>query len=116
MTIVNEKRLIAIASILIAMLITTGVFGATPSDDTETRTMVVSTQGLDLASPAGQALLQQRIETASRKVCGLYESGASSISTSYRECHEAAVADAAAQSRVLVARAEGRTLIADKGR
>ena len=116
MTIVNEKRLIAIASILIAMLITTSVFGATPSDDTETRTVVVSTQGLDLGSPAGQALLQQRIERASRKVCGLYESGAAPISAAYRECQQAAMADASAQLKVLIARAERPTLIADKGR
>ena len=116
MTTVNEKRLIATLSLLIALLITTVAFGATPGDDAETRTVVVSTQGLDLGSPADQALLQQRIERASRKVCGLYESGASPISASYRECHAAAIADASAQLKVLVARVVGPTLIADKGR
>ena len=116
MAIVNEKHLRSIGSVLVAMLITTGAFAAAPSDDTDTRTVVVSTKGLDLGSPVDQALLQQRIERASRKVCGLYEPGAPPISASYRECHQAAIADASAQLKVLIARVDGRTLIADKGR
>ncbi len=111
---INAKRLRATAGFVIATLLVGGVAVAAPADDVDTSKVLVSTHGLDLSSPVDQALLQQRIERASRRVCGWYEPGVSSSSNAYIECHRAAIADASAQLKVLVARATGATLLANK--
>lgn len=42
---------------------------AAPALAGDHRTMAVSAAGIDLASPAGVAMLQARVETAARRVC-----------------------------------------------
>lgn len=51
------------------------VFTAAPAlaDQGEYRTMDVSVAGLDLDTPEGQALLDQRVQRAAREVCGYNE-------------------------------------------
>ena len=116
---INVKRLRVAAGFVIATLLVGGIAVAAPADDIDTGDLytskvLVSTHGLDLSSPVDQALLQQRIERASRRVCGLFEPGASSSSEAYIECHKAAIADASGQLKVLVARATGGTLLATR--
>ena len=74
-------------------------------DDAIARQVRVPVVGLDLGSPADQAVLHRRLERAAREVCGLFDGGISTTIDSYRDCHAAAIAGAEAQLQRLMARA-----------
>lgn len=78
------------------------VFGAAPAfaGESDTPTRTVSTAGLNLATPEGQRMLDQRISTAAREVCKSHVApvGVRVSSAEAREC--VAKAKASAQSQV----------------
>lgn len=59
----------------------------------------VSAAGLDLASPEGQTMLDQRIERAAKQVCGINDirTGTRLRSTEARKCYDQAQASARRQ-------------------
>lgn len=85
---------------------------AARGNDTRYHEALVSTRGIDLASPSGQALIASLIEHAARQVCGLFDEPISPLSSDYKDCHADAVADANRQLRIMVARATSRTQVA----
>lgn len=75
-------------------------------------TVSVNAAGLDLASPVGQAMLQKRIETAARAVCGLPFAGQMRSFRDTAECRASAIADAQPKAQALIAQASTRSNVA----
>lgn len=91
-----------------------GTTGALAADEAVTVHRLVSTQGLNLASPADQTVLRHRIAVAARVVCHLSNPGEGGLSNEMTDCISTARQDAWAQAQVKIAAAEGRTQVAAK--
>lgn len=77
-------------------------FTATPAlaGPAELPTQKVSIAGIDLATPEGQAMLDQRIERAAREVCGVDEVRTGTLIRSNESTECLAKARASAQQQV----------------
>jgi UrcA family protein len=64
---------------------------AAHADSTEQRSVVVSTEGLDLRKPADVDELYRRLNTAARRVCAPLESRSAATQVAWRECREDAL-------------------------
>lgn len=73
---------------------------------------LVSTQDLNLASPADQAVLRQRIAVAASAVCHLSNPGEDGLSNEMASCISTARQAAYSVAQVKIAEAEGRALVA----
>lgn len=75
-----------------AALLTAGTAAA---EERDTRTIGVTYQDLDLATDAGRAELQRRIDNAARQVCGMNERavGSNIVTRESRECYRSAKRD-----------------------
>ncbi|KAB7645567.1 UrcA family protein [Polymorphobacter fuscus] len=71
----------------------------------EQRSVQVSYAGLDLATPAGAAIFQQRIDSAVRSICAPAISGVRGVADS-QNCRREAAAGARAQQRRVIADAQ----------
>ena len=69
----------------------------------------ISLRDLDLATPAGAAALEQRVNTNAAAVCARLSELYPTVFTSLRRCEQDAVQDAMVQVRAAVARAERRS-------
>lgn len=75
--------------------------------DTQTLTMKVSTDGLDLTAPAGRKALHHRLAVAVRSVCGPTEMVGAPMYNDYVHCIDQASAAAGHLADVAVADARG---------
>ena len=71
------------------------------SADTDTRSVRVKLQGIDLASPSGRALAGQRIDVAVRAACDVAGIAGVQVSADAARCLETALDDAAARLQAL---------------
>lgn len=95
-------KILALAAATIGLAVT-----ATPAfaDGTVVRTTKVSTAGLDLATPEGQEMLDRRVQSAAREVCGFNEArtGTRLKLQSSRTCYAKALNSAKDQVAAVVA-------------
>lgn len=63
------------------------------------KTTTISTAGLDLSSPEGQKMLDRRVKSAAREVCGItsVSTGSRLKSLNARSCYQKAIASAKQQ-------------------
>ncbi len=78
----------------------------------DSRSAVVSTSGLDLATPQDQAVLRHRVAVAAHQVCEQVTQGDGMGSPGYTECFNRAKADARAQVEAQIAMANSRAMLA----
>ena len=71
-----------------------GTVAATTPAQAETASVLVPTAGIDLASPAGLAIIRGRINRAANQVCGPYTRRDLAAATIFRGCYSAAVTGA----------------------
>jgi len=74
--------------------------------------VTVSTNGMDLANPAAQALVKHRIVLAARKLCAAESTGAVLSSDAYDTCVASATADAKFQLESRIAAASTGAMVA----
>ncbi|HEU4428524.1 MAG TPA: UrcA family protein [Myxococcota bacterium] len=68
-----------------------GSVGAAHADSTEQRSVIVSTDGLDLQKPADVDELYRRLHAAARRVCAPLASRSAATQVAYNECREGAL-------------------------
>ena len=89
---------------LLALTATIALMGAaSTSYANDTFTASVKTNDLNLASPAGVAVLDQRIVQAAKLVCGPLDIKSTRAVAAWNACHQAAVDGAKAQVEAAVA-------------
>jgi len=79
------------------------------------RVVNVSTSGVDITNPAGQALLTHRIAVAAHKLCDQVAEGDALSSDAYGDCVGRATADGKAQLDSRIAAASTRAMVASIG-
>ncbi len=72
------------------------------AQDMETTSVVVSTAGLDLATPAGAAILRQRLRDAAVQVCGDRDVRDLAANADYSACRSRALASAGMKANTLI--------------
>ena len=83
-----------------------------PQEGLVSATRTASTQGLDLASPADQAVLAHRVHTAAWHACVAVSGGEAIADDDLQQCIDRAVADATPRMREVIASAAGRPVLA----
>ncbi len=73
------------------------------SADTDTRSVRVKLQGIDLASPSGRALARQRIDVAAREACDVAGIAGVQVSADAARCLDTALSDASSRLQALAA-------------
>lgn len=93
------KHIMATAGAALALLTAPALAGTT-----ESRSQTISVEGLDLSTPAGQRLLDQRIERAARSVCQSERTrtGTRMQSRAARDCLKIARASARKQVAAMI--------------
>ena len=96
--------------IIATALLATAPAAASPGDPS-TRSVIVPTADLDLASADGQAGLAERIRKAAGDVCGAADQSSDHAQAVNRTCRNILVRDASRRAQVLIAsKNAGRTL------
>lgn len=110
----KESIFYALASALVtAALILGGPLKAqTAPADPQTYVSMVRTSDLDLASPAGERKLEQRLAMAAREVCGTASDVDLRGKKAVRECRKEAIDRATGQREQLLAAAARGAVIA----
>lgn len=83
------------------------VFAAAPAiANDDKNTMTVSTKGIDLGTPEGQAMLERRVDKAARQICQLDGSatGTRLVRRGARDCYNKARASAKQQMVAAIAK------------
>ncbi len=83
-----------------------------PQEGLVTATRTASTQGLDLTSPADQAVLVHRVHTAAWHACVAVAGGEAIADDDLQRCIESAVANASPRVREVIASAQARAVVA----
>jgi UrcA family protein len=95
-------KTLALAAAALGLAVT-----ATPAfaDNSVVRSTQVSTAGLDLATPEGQEMLDRRVQSAAREVCGFNEArtGTRLKLQSPRSCYVRALNSAKDQVAIVIA-------------
>jgi UrcA family protein len=103
----------ALASVISAAILGTAVRSATAqTPDGDVQTSVVSIDGLNLATPAGQSVLHHRLRVAATKVCQNTVGGGSILSDAFTNCFREAMGSAHAHAQHLIAEAQSRAVVA----
>lgn len=99
---------LALAAAVAVTALQGAAFAATPERPSAaaTRSVMVDARGLDLASPAGAAVFDRRIETAARRACRPDDMRNLTARAAAAQCRREAVAAARAPRDAMVARAE----------
>ena len=110
-----KHTVLRIAAITIAACSASAALADSPTNGTVTRvTARISLRDLDLRQPEHRATLDQRIARAARDACIDRSTGAPRITQGARQCMAQMMADGQAQSRVLIARANGGAVVASR--
>jgi UrcA family protein len=108
MTFFNASRLAAFISLAAIVL-------PAAAEAADQAAMSVSTSGVDLTNPAGQAVLSHRIAVAAHKLCAQVTTGDALSSDAYADCVGRATADGKAQLDSRIAAASTRAMVASIG-
>jgi UrcA family protein len=105
----------ALTAALGALMVLAAAAAPARADDSignDTVSRAVSTAGLDLASPADQAVLRHRLMVAARRVCEDADFGEPEDSPDVQDCIAKARAGAERQVDKRIAAAEARSVVA----
>jgi UrcA family protein len=111
MTFFTAPRLFAFIS-LAAIVLPVAAEAAESADQPVVR---ISTSGVDITSPAGQALLTHRIVVAAHELCDQLAPGDALSSDGYGACVGRATADGKSQLESRIAAASTRAMVASIG-
>jgi UrcA family protein len=101
----------ALVAAVAATFLQTTAFAAVPQEPNG-RTVLVTANGLDLATAEGRAALDTRIATAAQSVCRPDDLRDMKALANRAACQRAAIASAQPMKETLVARAEAREQLA----
>jgi UrcA family protein len=98
MTSITSKSKLLTRAGIAAFAVCTSLVAYSASAESNVKSQTVSFADLDLSKPAGAQTLYKRIQKAARHVCGPTDKYTYiTPRKAFRECYEAAVADAVAQ-------------------
>lgn len=106
------SRHIAAVAIACTATLMTVAGAAGPAQAGPAESAKISFRGLDLADPAGQAVLEARLRQAAKAVCGVNDAFDLQARQASAACYRSALADAAPKVQMLAERARAERLAA----
>jgi UrcA family protein len=108
----SSSRAKSFISVALAGLMISAAQGSAHASEWESKSIKVSTSGLDLRAPAGAAALRQRVLVAANKVCGWLNPDDPINSETFGDCVHGAVSHTSPPVATVIAAAQGVTTVA----
>ena len=100
----NAIRIVIASALITAVVIKGGPAAAGPPATSDVSVSIVRTADLDLSTPAGKRMLDQRLVQAAREVCGPASDVDLAGKNAVRACRSSVLAEARSRSEQLASR------------